>query len=227
MHLKASLKGVSHSMKRTPIYLLALIAMFTFACKNESNTNNTASTDTSSTYNTTSSTATSATDTSATTSTTSTTATTAVTSTAPLSKSDEDFAKKAAAGGMMEVDLGQLAASKATSQDVKDFGNRMVTDHGKAGDELKSLASQKGLTLPSTASAEETKTSNDLSKKTGAAFDKAYMSDMVKDHEKDAKEFEKASKTLKDPDLKSWATKTLTVVQDHLKMAKDVNGKLK
>jgi len=127
----------------------------------------------------------------------------------------------------MEVDLGQLAASKATSQDVKDFGNRMVTDHGKAGDELKSLASQKGLTLPSTQSAEDKKTSDELSKKTGAAFDKAYMSDMVKDHEKDAKEFEKASKTLKDPDLKSWATKTLTVVQDHLKMAKDVNGKLK
>ena len=212
-------------MNRTTIYLVALIAMFMFACKNESTTNNTASTDTTSTYNTSSSTsATSATDTSAT---TSTTATTAVTSTAPLSKPDEDFAKKAAAGGMMEVDLGQLAASKATSQDVKDFGNRMVTDHGKAGDELKSLASQKGLTLPAAPSAEEKKTSDELSKKTGAAFDKAYMSDMVKDHEKDAKEFEKASKSLKDPDLKSWATKTLTVVQDHLKMAKDVNGKLK
>ena len=210
-------------MKRNSIFLLALIALFAFACKNESTTNNTASTDTSSSaYNTTSSTtSTTATDTSATTS------TTAVTSTAPLSKSDQGFATKAAAGGMMEVDLGQLAASKATSNDVKDFGNRMVSDHGKAGDELKSLASQKGLTLPATPSSEETKTSNDLSKKTGAAFDKAYMSDMVKDHEKDAKEFEKASKSVKDPDLKSWATKTLTVVQDHLKMAKEINGKLK
>jgi putative membrane protein len=228
MHRKKALKGVTHSMNRTTIYLLALIAMFTFACKNESNTNNTASTDTSSTYNTSSSTtATSATDTSATTSTTGTTATTAVTSTAPLSKSDEDFAKKAAAGGMMEVDLGQLAASKATSQDVKDFANRMVTDHGKAGDELKSLASQKGLTLPSTPSAEETKTSNDLSKKTGAAFDKAYMSDMVKGHEQVAKDFEKASKSLKDPDLKNWVTKTLPTVQDHLKSAKEINSKLK
>ena len=211
-------------MKRNSIFLLALIALFAFACKNESSTNNTASTDTSSTNTTTSSTSTTATDTSAT---TSTTATTAVTSTAPLSKSDQDFATKAAAGGMMEVDLGQLAASKATSNDVKDFGNRMVSDHGKAGDELKSLASQKGLTLPATPSAEETKTSTDLSKKNGAAFDKAYMSDMVKDHEKDAKEFEKASKNVKDPDLKSWATQTLTVVQDHLKMAKEINGKLK
>jgi putative membrane protein len=216
-----------HFMKRISILLLAIVAMLVFACKNESNTN-TASTDTTSTYNTSSSTtSTTATDTSATTSTTGTGGTMAVTSTAPLSKSDQDFAMKAAAGGQMEVDLGQIASSKATSNDVKDFANRMVTDHGKAGDELKSLASQKGLTLPATPSAEETKTSNDLGKKTGAAFDKAYMSDMVKDHEKDAKEFEKASKSVKDPDLKNWATQTLTVVQDHLKMAKDVNGKLK
>lgn len=225
MHRKTALKGVTHSMSRTTIYLVALIAMFMFACKNESTTNNTASTDTTSTYNTSSSTtATSATDTSAT---TSTTATTAVTSTAPLGKPDEDFAKKAASGGMMEVDLGQLAASKATSQDVKDFANRMVTDHGKAGDDLKSLASQKGLTLPSTPSAEEQKASNDLSKKTGAAFDKAYMSAMVKGHEQVAKDFEKASKSLKDPDLKNWVTKTLPVVQDHLKSAKEINSKLK
>ena len=213
-------------MKRNSILLIALIALFTFACKNESSTNNTASTDTSSSaYNTSSSTtATSATDTSAT---TSTTGTMSATSTAPLSKADQDFAMKAAAGGMMEVDLGQLAASKATSNDVKDFGNRMVSDHGKAGDELKALASQKGLTLPATPSAEEKKTSADLSKKNGAAFDKAYMSDMVKDHTKDAKEFDKASKSVKDPDLKNWASKTLTVVQDHLKMAKDISGKLK
>jgi len=212
-------------MKRISILLVAVAAMLVFACKNETNTNTASSTDTTSTYDTSSSTTgTTATDTSAT---TSTTGTTAVTSTAPLSKSDQDFAMKAAAGGQMEVDLGQLASSKATSNDVKDFANRMVTDHGKAGDELKSLLTQKGGTPPSTPSAEEKKTSDELSKKTGAAFDKAYMSDMVKDHEKDAKEFEKASKSVSDPDLKNWATKTLTVVQDHLKMAKDINSKLK
>ena len=208
-------------MKRNLIFLLALMAVFVFACKNETNTNTTATaTDT----GTMSTTATSATDTSAT---TSTTGTTSVTSTAPLSKPDQDFAMKAAQGGMMEVDLGQLAAAKAQSNDVKDFGNRMVNDHGKAGDELKALASQKGLTLPGTPSAEEQKAQKDLSSKSGPAFDKAYMSNMVKDHEKDAKEFDKASKSVKDPDLKSWASKTLTVVQDHLKMAKEINGKLK
>jgi putative membrane protein len=213
-------------MKHISVFLFALIAAFTFACKNQNEANNTETTDTSSSaYNTsTSSTGTTATDTSAT---ASTTGTAAVTSTAPLNKADQDFATKAAEGGMMEVNLGQLAAAKATSQEVKDFGNRMVTDHGKAGDELKALASAKGLTLPSTPSAEEKKTSDALSSKKGAAFDKAYMSDMVKDHEKDVKEFEKASKSVQDPDLKNWASQTLTVIQDHLKMAKEINGKLK
>lgn len=215
-------------MKRNIIVLFAFLALFAFACKNETSTNNetTATTDTTMTSTTASAnnTATTATDTSGT---SGTTATTAVTSTAPLSGADADFAKKAAEGGMMEVDLGQLAAAKATSQDVKDFGNRMVTDHGKANDALKSLAAQKNFTLPTAAGAEETKTSNDLSKKQGAAFDKAYMSDMVKDHEKDLKEFQKASKDVKDPDLKNWATQTMTVVQDHLNMAKQINSKLK
>jgi len=210
-------------MKRYIIVLFAGAALFAFACKNETSTSNDTS-GTTSTATTSSATATTATDTSGTSGTTSTTA---VTSTAPLSGADADFAKKAAEGGMMEVDLGQLAAAKATSQDVKDFGNRMVTDHGKAGDALKSLAAQKNFTLPSTPGDEEKKTSNDLSKKTGAAFDKAYMSDMVKDHEKDLKEFQKASKDVKDPDLKNWATQTVTVVQDHLNMAKQINSKLK
>jgi putative membrane protein len=195
------------------IFLLAFTALFAFACqKNESTT--TAS----------STTSTAATDTSAT---TSTRGTTAVTSTTPLNAADKDFATKAAEGGMMEVDLGQLAAAKATSSDVKDFGNRMVADHGKANDDLKSLAAAKGLTLPTQSSAEEKKTANDLEKKKGKDFDKAYISDMVKDHQKDAKEFEKATKDVQDPDLKSWASKTLPVVQDHLKMAKEIAAKLK
>jgi putative membrane protein len=199
-------------MKRICFLLLALIVAF--ACKQESTTTTTSTTGTGGTTGVVSTN-------------TGPLTTAPVTSTAPVSDADKNFATKAAEGGMMEVDLGQLAAAKATSQDVKDFGNRMVTDHGKANDELKSIAAQKGLTLPSQPGDEEKKTSNELEKKTGAAFDKAYMSDMVKDHDQDAKEFEKAIKELKDPDLKNWATKTLTVVQDHLKMAKETAAKLK
>ena len=206
-------------MKRNSIFLLAFVSLFAFACQKESTTNTSSTTDT---YGSSSTATTGITATN-----TGPTTTVALTSTAPLSAADKDFATKAAEGGMMEVELGQLAAAKATSQDVKDFGNRMVSDHGKASDELKALAAEKGVTLPAQPGAEEKKTSNDLSKKSGTGFDKAYMSDMVKDHEKDAKEFEKASKDVQDPDLKNWAAKTLTVIQDHLKMAKQVASKLK
>jgi len=134
---------------------------------------------------------------------------------------------KAAQGGMAEVAGGQTASTNAASSSVKDFGNRMVQDHGKANDELKQLASSKGVTLPTDTDAEHKAKLDEMSKKKGKDFDKAYMSDMVKDHEKDVAEFQKQSTSAQDPDLKNWVTKTLPTLQDHLKMAKDINSKLK
>jgi putative membrane protein len=144
-----------------------------------------------------------------------------------VNKADQDFMLKAAEGGLTEVTLGQLASGKATSPDVKTFGDQMVTDHGKANDQLKALAQQKGVTLPTGLGKDGESTSNKLSGMTGAAFDKAYMQDMVKDHEGDVKEFEKASKSATDPDLKTWVTNTLPTLQNHLKMAKDTLAKVK
>jgi putative membrane protein len=190
---------------------LACLAMFAFGCRKEES----GTTDTS--YR--STTSTTASDTSATTST--------FTTTSPLSASDRDFALKAAEGGMAEVSIGQLASQKATDPAVKDFANRMVNDHGKAGDELKQLATNKGISLPTDLNAEHKKLADTLSKKSGKDFDKSYISEMVKDHEDDVKEFEKASKDVQDPDLKSWALKTLPVIQDHLQMAKQIAAKLK
>ena len=134
---------------------------------------------------------------------------------------------KAAQGGMAEVSLGSLAAQQGSSADVKAFGNRMVNDHGKANDELKSLATNKGLSLPTELDAEHKATQDELSKKTAKAFDKAYIDDMVKDHEKDVAEFQKESTAAQDPDLKAWVSKTLPTLQDHLKMAKETKGKVK
>jgi putative membrane protein len=197
----------------------ALLLMLVTGCKKEEpNTDTTASTDTGVT----------ATDTSGSTSTTDTTVTTtAAASSTPLSDDDKKFAMKAAEGGMGEVNLGGLAASKATNADVKTFGQRMQTDHGKAGDDLKQLATSKGLDLPTAINAETQKTSDELSKKSGAAFDKAYMEDMVKDHDMDVAEFKKAQKSVKDADLKAWIDKTLPVIEDHQKMAHDLVKKLK
>ena len=134
---------------------------------------------------------------------------------------DAKFAINAAKGGMMEVEMGRMAAEKATSPDVKQFGQRMVDDHSKANDELKAIASGKGMTLPAAVDAAGKAKMDKMSKLTGAAFDRAYMADMVKDHKKDVAEFRKEAKSGKDPDIKGFASKTLPTLEEHLKMAQD------
>jgi len=132
-----------------------------------------------------------------------------------LSAKDKTFMKKAAKGGMMEVAMGQLAEQKAQNDDVKSFGKRMVTDHGKANDELKSIASKKGVQLPS-------------KEHTGTwTSDKAYIDMMVKDHEKDLAEFKNEANSGSDPDVKKFADDTAKVIQEHLDQVKEIQGKLK
>src|SRR4051794_4768099 len=104
------------------------------------------------------------------------------------SHEDTKFVKEAAAGGMEEVELGKLAAAKASSADVKSFGQKMVDDHSKANNQLMQLASQKGIDLPKGQSVMAKHDSAKLAKLKGAAFDKAYMDMMVKDHKKDVAE---------------------------------------
>jgi putative membrane protein len=209
-------------MKKLSLVLLcAAMAFASLACHKEDTYNS--ATDTS---------ATSATDTYASTTSTTATDTTATTTTATstastLGPDDTTFVNKAAQGGMAEVSLGQLASSKATNPDVKAFGDRMVTDHTRLNDELKQLAQSKGVTLPADVDQESKDTADKLSKASGKEFDKAYIDDMVKDHEKDVKEFEKQSKDAKDPDLKAWVTKSLPTLKDHLKMAKEAKAKVK
>jgi putative membrane protein len=132
---------------------------------------------------------------------------------------DQHFMKEAAEGGMAEVELGQLAADKASSPDVKDFAQRMVKDHSQANDQLKQIATKKNVTLPTSPSAKDEMTKKKLSKMSGDGFDKAYMADMVKDHKKDIAAFEKESNSGQDPDVKQFATQTLPTLQDHLKQA--------
>ena len=132
-----------------------------------------------------------------------------------LSAKDKTFMKKAAKGGTIEVAMGQVAEQKAQSDDVKSFGKRMVTDHSKANDELKSIASKKGVQLPS-------------KEQTGKwTSDKAYMDMMVKDHEKDLAEFKEEANSGSDPDLKRFADDTAKMIQEHLDLAKETQGKLK
>jgi putative membrane protein len=137
-------------------------------------------------------------------------------SSAVPSKQDADFVVKAASGGMLEVQLGQLAQTNAASQAVKDFGAMMVRDHGKGGAELTALAATKQIIVPDSISNEQKKERNDLARKKGKEFDKAYVKLMIDDHKEDISEFDKAAKNANDPDIKSWAGKTLPMLQHHL-----------
>jgi putative membrane protein len=143
-----------------------------------------------------------------------------------LARGDKAFVKSVAAGGMLEVQLGELAAKNAAAQEVKDFGQRMVTDHGKANDELKTLAANKNVTLPTELKGKQKEKVDRMSKLTGAEFDKKYMQAMVKDHVKDVKKFQKGAKDVKDPELKDWVTKTLPTLEQHLEQAKEVAKKV-
>src|SRR5204863_2156442 len=125
-----------------------------------------------------------------------------------LSAKDKTFMKKAAKGGTMEVAMGKMAAQSAQSDDVKSFGKRMVTDHSKANDELKSIAAKKSVKLPSKEPTEKW------------SSDKAYMDMMVKDHEKDLAEFKEGANTGTDSDVKKFAEDTAKAVQEHLGLAK-------
>ena len=144
-----------------------------------------------------------------------------------LTSSDFKFVSDATRGGMEEVQLGQLAQQKANNTAVRDFGQKMVNDHQKANDDLKQIVQKKGALIPTSLSHSETSTLEHLQKLSGADFDKTYISDMVRDHKKDVKEFEKATKNLSDPELKAFAEKTLPTLQEHLRQAESLEAQIK
>jgi putative membrane protein len=139
-----------------------------------------------------------------------------------VSAADRKFVSEVAADNLTEVQLGQLAAQKATDDAVKRFAQRMVTDHGAANDELKKIADQKGMTLPTALDKRHQAKMDRLSKLSGADFDRAYMRDLVKDHVKDVKELQRRRDKTKDPDINAWVSKTLPAVRDHLKQAEEI-----
>lgn len=143
-----------------------------------------------------------------------------------IADSDRDFITEAASGGQMEVELGRIATKNAAAKRVKEFGQRMVTDHGKADAQLKQIAAKKGVTLPAKPAEDHHAKMEELSRLKGEEFDRAYMQEMVDDHEHDVDAFREASKEAKDPDVKSFAAKTLPTLEAHLRMAKDVAGEV-
>ena len=140
---------------------------------------------------------------------------------------DEDFLKEAANGGLMEVELGKYAEENAANPRVQKFGAMMVRDHSKVNDELKSLAKSKNIELPATLDDTHKNKLDEMMKEKGDDFDKAYVKDMVDDHEKDVDQFQKQAENGKDDEVKAFAAKTLPVLLMHLDSAKAIRDDLR
>ena len=134
-----------------------------------------------------------------------------------------EFMTKAASSGMLEVEAGRLAQEKGQSQEVKDFGQMMVTDHTKANDALKALAQQKNIVLPDSMGQQHMDKLQDLRDKSGAEFDEEYIDLMVSSHEEAVDLFEDAANDMEDQEVKSFASTTLPTLQQHLDQANQLD----
>ncbi|MGI4750397.1 MAG: DUF4142 domain-containing protein [Janthinobacterium lividum] len=143
-----------------------------------------------------------------------------------VNTADAGFVNDATQGGMLEVQMGQLAERNALNQKVKEFGAMMVKDHQKADGELKGIASGKKLGVPPALGKEMQDRVDSISLKNSVAFDLRFMDIMVAAHKKDVADFEKATTTLKDPDLKAFAVKTLPTLKMHLSAAEALDNSL-
>jgi putative membrane protein len=136
--------------------------------------------------------------------------------------SDASFVTKASAAGMTEVQASQLADAHAQSADIKSFASTMITDHTKAGDELKAAAQKNNFTPSDGPNAMQQKAITHLATLNGAAFDKAYAAMMLKDHNEAVALFKGEAAHGQNSDLKSFAGETLPTLEHHLEMAKQL-----
>lgn len=139
---------------------------------------------------------------------------------------DEKFAMEAAMGGLAEVEFGRVAAQKGATDEVRQFGQRMVDDHSKANQDLMQVASNKGWTLPAALDAKHQAELQKLSALSGDKLDKTYVDMMIKDHKQDTAAFQKESTGGADADVKAFAARTLPVVQEHLQMIQRIHDKM-
>lgn len=147
-------------------------------------------------------------------------------SSATISDDTKDFAREAATGGMMEVNLGNVAMKNSATQQVKDFGKMMVGDHTKINNQLKDLAAVKNINLPTMVTSDQQKEIDKLNNETGAQFDKDYVSMMIDDHKKDIDAFKKAADKTNDNDIKSFITNAIPTLQKHLDAIQAIDKKM-
>lgn len=139
---------------------------------------------------------------------------------AMVNKQDADFAVEAADASLAEIELGKLAMEKATDPRIKDFSQRMVSDHQKANSELSAIATNLNITLPPVVSKDHVDKQRKLRDKSGNAFEEEYIDIMVKDHDRTVSMFENAASDATNTDLQAFATQTLPTLKKHFAEAK-------
>lgn len=135
---------------------------------------------------------------------------------------DKKFVQAALQGGAAEVQLGKLAVQKAKSEDVKQFGQKMVDDHTKMGDQMKEVAKKEGISIPSGVPAKDKQLETKLKSLSGESFDSAYIKAMLKDHQHDLSEFKKEADSGNDTSIKDAASQGQQVISEHLKMVEEI-----
>jgi putative membrane protein len=136
---------------------------------------------------------------------------------------EKRFVKDALLGGMTEVELGKVALEKASADAVKQFAQKMIDNHSKANEELKQLAAKEKIDVPDALDSKRQSRIEKLSKLSGADFDRAYIKDQLKDYQNDVREFQAESQNGNDPEVKGFASKTLPVLEEHLRMVKELD----
>lgn len=138
------------------------------------------------------------------------------------SASDKKFVQAALQGGAAEVQLGQLAVQKSKSEDVKQFGQKMIDDHTKLGDQMKEVAQKEGISIPTRVPAKDKELETTLSSLSGDSFDNAYIKAMVKDHRHDLSEFKREASSGNDTSIKDAASQGQQVISEHLKLIEQI-----
>ena len=141
------------------------------------------------------------------------------------SKSDKKFVQAAVEGGNAEVNLGKLAALKGSSEDVKQFGQKMVDDHSKLGEELREVAQNEGVRAPRGTTAKDKTLEKKLKALSGESFDKRYIEAMVKENRADLADFKREANSGNDTAIKDAASQGARVIGEHLKLAEDIARK--
>ena len=153
------------------------------------------------------------------------TAVTGDAATGQLNDVDRQFVAAAASGGLAEVNAARLAEQQASKTKVKNFARHMITDHGKANQELASLASEEGVTAPTEPDARQKAAATKLKTLGGPAFDRAYVRGEIQSHKDTIALFQNEAKSGQDPKLKQFASQTLPTLKHHLQMAQKIGTK--